>query len=90
MGWQAATDWADQLVFGGYDDWRLMSVKDDPQGGYDTNSEFGHLYFIDLGNTGSLTNTSFIDGNNGSTVSLINMEVYGYWNQEAASSFFWT
>jgi hypothetical protein len=26
MGWQAATAWADQLVFGGFDDWRLPTV----------------------------------------------------------------
>ncbi|MCB1799911.1 MAG: DUF1566 domain-containing protein, partial [Gammaproteobacteria bacterium] len=28
MGWDAATAWADQLVFGGYEDWRLPTIVD--------------------------------------------------------------
>lgn len=27
MGWEAAMDWAGNLVFGGLDDWRLASIK---------------------------------------------------------------
>ena len=33
MSWDAATSWADNLVFGGYDDWRLASVTDDNNNG---------------------------------------------------------
>ena len=28
MGWDAAKTWADQLVYGGYDDWRLPTILD--------------------------------------------------------------
>ncbi len=27
MGWEAANTWAAQLVYGGYDDWRLTSAR---------------------------------------------------------------
>lgn len=27
MGWQAAMNWAENLAFGGFDDWRLASIK---------------------------------------------------------------
>jgi hypothetical protein len=64
MGWNAASTWAAQLVFEGYDDWRLVSANP-----YDTNcdgrfvetgypdqsvgrscieSELGHLFYEDL------------------------------------------
>lgn len=33
MGWAEAKTWADNLVFGGYDDWRLASVIDDNDNG---------------------------------------------------------
>jgi hypothetical protein len=61
MGWDAAVAWADALVFGGFDDWRLpLTLQPDPscsnqtgdtppQGfGLDcTGSEMGHLFNVD-------------------------------------------
>jgi hypothetical protein len=64
--WQNQMNWADALTvnFGGttYDDWRLPTTVDGPvvygfngntTAGYNiTSSEWGHLFYIGLGNTG--------------------------------------
>jgi hypothetical protein len=64
MTWDASVTWADQLIFGGWDDWRLWSVTDlgndgcnyDVDGtdcGYNIDtatSELGHLWYDTLGN----------------------------------------
>jgi hypothetical protein len=65
MTWTQANNWAENLVFGGYDDWRLPStLQPDPTcaqsetpAGFGTQnfgqncrgSELGHLFYIDLG-----------------------------------------
>ncbi len=59
MSWDAAVAWADQLVFGGYDDWRLASMD---VNGDDTivncngasesacrDNEYGYMYYQNLG-----------------------------------------
>jgi hypothetical protein len=60
MNWYNATAWADQLVYSGYDDWRLPTTVDGPfVYGYDgtttagcniTSSEMGYMYYVNLGN----------------------------------------
>lgn len=66
MTWGQAMTWADGLSYGGYDDWRLPSTLQPDSScsigssyGYGcTGSEFGHLYYTELGNSaGGLTNT---------------------------------
>lgn len=67
MDWFEASAWADQLTFGGYDDWRLpitphMDASCSASGvqdgiaidwGYSCiGSELGHLYIEELGNLG--------------------------------------
>ena len=62
MTWNNAVAWADQLVYGGYDDWRLPTTLDGPYVfGYDgtttagyniTSSEMGYMYYKNLGNLG--------------------------------------
>ena len=64
MNWNAAMTWADQLVYGGYSDWRLPTTVDGPYvwgfdgtttGGYNiTTSEMGYMYYVNLGNLGFL------------------------------------
>jgi hypothetical protein len=47
MTWSQAVDWADNLVYQGYDDWRLP-YSDISCLGYDcADSEMGHLYYTD-------------------------------------------
>ncbi len=48
MNWGAANTWADNLVYGGYSDWRLPTS--DTCYGYNcTGSEMGHLFYQELG-----------------------------------------
>lgn len=50
MIWSVAMSWADGLVYGGYDDWRLPSA--DPCWGVGcSDSELGHLFYAELGGT---------------------------------------
>ncbi|NOY62856.1 MAG: DUF1566 domain-containing protein [Gammaproteobacteria bacterium] len=65
MGWDAAITWADNLVYGGYSDWRLASVTDRGNDGcnrsfngtdcgfnVDTSgSELAYMWYNILGNT---------------------------------------
>ena len=65
MNWSDAVDWADQLVYGGYDDWRLpTTVGETYEYGYDgttttgyniTSSEMGYMYYENLHNLGYLS-----------------------------------
>ena len=62
MSWFDANDWAAQLEYGGYDDWRLPTTVDGKyQFGWDgtttagyniTTSEMGYMYYENLGNKG--------------------------------------
>jgi hypothetical protein len=54
MGWAAANTWANNLVYGGYSDWRLPTALSRtgsvPCAYYSCNeSEMGHLYYVDWG-----------------------------------------
>ena len=63
MHWWAAMAWAENLVYQGYDDWRLTSLLNQDgskcQGYNCIESEMGHLYYIELENKagGPLNNT---------------------------------
>ncbi|MDG1773237.1 MAG: VPLPA-CTERM sorting domain-containing protein [Oceanicoccus sp.] len=84
MGWGAAKTWADQLSYGGYDDWRLASAGNSPTYGYDvTTGELGHMFYNNLGNTAAtsiLGNVSFTDATlGGGTQSFVNVQSDAYW-----------
>ena len=68
MAWADAKTWADQLSYGGYDDWRLPSAGSAPTVGiYNTTSEMGHMFYNNLGNAAynSITsNVSFTNVSN--------------------------
>ncbi|HVO83179.1 MAG TPA: DUF1566 domain-containing protein [Syntrophobacteria bacterium] len=54
-----AIEWAEDLVFAGFDDWRLPNAVPNPEGPYTTaynmtGSELGHLYYTELGNAPAL------------------------------------
>jgi hypothetical protein len=73
MAWGDAVAWADSLVYGGYDDWRLSTTPGTTTG-YINEGEMGHLYYdegISSSNPGP----------------FINVEYYYYWSgAEYASS----
>ncbi len=76
MYWADAMNWADNLVFAGYDDWRLPSSicfdGSSPQDGQLQINEMGYLYKIELGNPrGGIINK-------GPFVNL--MTYYAYWS----------
>ncbi len=59
--WSDAVNWADNLVYAGFSDWRLPTT--DSACGIDyncTGSEMGYLYYTELGNSagGTLSNTT--------------------------------
>ncbi len=71
MNWSAANIWASNLLYGGYDDWRLPTVgpigsafdtkfsnngtTDFGYGNTSPNSELAYMYYVNLGNLGFCT-----------------------------------
>ncbi len=55
MSWQASIDWASDLTYAGYDNWRLPTAYNQNGNGpciHPTacpDSELGHLFYVDLG-----------------------------------------
>ena len=90
MTWADANTWADQLSYGGFDDWRLASAGNAPAFGYNvTTGELNHMFYNNLGNTENnsiLGNVSFTDATpGGGTESFLNVQsdVYDfYWYGE--------
>ncbi len=68
MNWDTAVSWADTYSFGGYTDWRLPT-SDGCLYANCMGSEMGHLWFVELGNFGSLTNAGGFQ----------NLQPSGYW-----------
>ncbi|MCW8931127.1 MAG: DUF1566 domain-containing protein [Gammaproteobacteria bacterium] len=77
MDWYTATEWADNLIYGGFDDWRLPSInKNDTSGcnygynlgtncgyGVDTStSELAYLWHDILGNEPAVDYTGIMSG----------------------------
>lgn len=79
MTWDEAMTWAKNLDFAGYTDWRLPNAHDQGSSyyvcvGYNcTESEMGHLYYTELGNSpgGPLTNTG----------PFVNVQAWYYWSE---------
>ena len=92
MSWDNAKAWADNLVYRGYDDWRLTSARNpvnpDDTGMNKTSSELGHMFYNNLGlSSGSsiLENVSFTDALDGDLVSFNNVQSFAYWYEEEIS-----
>ena len=91
MTWDAAVTWVDQLIYSGYDDWRLPDAHNYMDGsGPDTgdvnNCEMGYMFYNNLG--GIRENAIFTDGN-GDTISFLNIFPSFYWS-ETTISISWT
>ena len=93
----SANAWADQLEYGGYDDWRLPSAGNPPTNGVNlTTGELGHMFYNNLGNTAGhsiLNNVSFIYATpGGGTVSFLNVQLGAHWLGEMYApnyKYFW-
>lgn len=76
MTWSEAVTWADNLVYGDYDDWRLPTSNTCVS--YNcTGSEMGHLYYSELGGTAGTSISSNLDPDLGLFTNLIH---YSYWS----------
>jgi len=91
MEWETANTWADQLSYGGYDDWRLPSAGNAPTSGYNVTGELGHMFYNNLGNTAAnsiLGNVSFTDATpGGGTESFLNVQSWTYWLAEESAGY---
>lgn len=91
MDWATAKNWANDLVYGGFDDWRLPTSNmtagsncefysnPGPQyfGHNCTGSELGHMFYIDFGATADQAVTS---GSNATNLALFtNIQDFVYW-----------
>ena len=83
MDWTTANDWANDLVYGGFDDWRLpTSLNADatgPCGGLDcSGSEMGHMFY---NNWGATAGSDFSLGTNAANLALFsNVQSSIYWS----------
>jgi len=103
MGWNAARRWADNLVYSGYDDWRLPTIEPadvtctnggNPAGGlyiFDcTGGELSHLFVVDFGTE---ANSSVLDptGDTAQQVASLalfsNIQPAGYWSSTIQAGF---
>lgn len=87
-----ADTWAKNLVYGGFDDWRLPTTVDGPYAfGYDgtttagyniTTSEMGHLYYESLMNKGYYDTNGNVPPDCGliNTSPFTNLQAYAYWS----------
>ncbi len=89
MTWSDANAWANALVYGGYDDWRLPSALNEDGTGpcffYYCTSEMGHLYYSELGGIPG-QDLSFRTGSHGPFPNI----QFAYWsNTEGDPGFAW-
>lgn len=84
MAWGAAKVWAEQLIYEGYQDWRLASANlsepcDVP--GFAGCGELAHMYFYNWGGTED-KDSSFIDSATGHTSSFLNVKWNNYYHYQ--------
>ena len=71
MTWAGAVTWADNMTFGGYNDWRLPTSS--MCAGFNcTGGELGHLWYVEWGNLAGDV-TPDVGG-------FANVQLYAYWS----------
>ena len=64
MTWDESVEWADQLVYAGFDDWRLWFVHDSLTACANcTKSEFAELFYNELGGVSGMSILDALDPN---------------------------
>lgn len=100
MGWDAAVAWADQLVFGGYSDWRLPTLNPadttcsnnfNPGGGFptqyrDTGCTGGELSGLFVTDLGNKANESVLTQTGDTDVQIANLALFS----NVQSNFYWS
>jgi hypothetical protein len=91
MTWGNARSWANNLVFGGFDDWRLpTSLNADGSGPCGTgivqqfncaDSEMGHMFYTELGATAG--NSVLLGTNTANLALFTNIQLNFYWTDTA-------
>ncbi|MFD1622149.1 PEP-CTERM sorting domain-containing protein [Thalassotalea marina] len=87
MNFLVAKEWAEQLTFGGYNDWRLPTITLNASQTYPLFSELIYMFHVNLGNNCfdpdicTPLKTSFVDINSGDTISFFNVNnnIDNYW-----------
>lgn len=87
MSWSAANIWANSLIHGGFDDWRLPTAlnpdSSPPCLGMDCmSSEFGYMLYVNLGDRALesvLNQTGDTDLQKANLALLSNVQAYVYW-----------
>lgn len=95
MTWAEATAWADQLSYGGYDDWRLPTALNQDGSGpdgwyndpYQNGSEMGHLFYDELGGE---ANESIGNSTDPDLALFINIQCYLSEDKTSGSQPYWT
>ena len=82
MDWDTAKAWADNLVFGGFSDWRLPSALNldgsGPDEGYNhTGNEMQHLFYVEMGVTAT---QSILTGDPVKLALFKNMQLEQHWS----------
>ena len=86
MNWTTANNWANNLVYGGFDDWRLpTSLNADGTGPCGdignlncSGSEMGHMFY---NNWGATAGNAFSTGSNAANLALFtNVQSLDYWS----------
>jgi len=83
MNWTTANDWANNLVYEGFSDWRLPnSLNADGTGpclGFNcTGSEMGHMFYNEFG---AIAGSSILSGSNAANLALFtNVQSFFYWS----------
>lgn len=90
MTWQHANDWAENLTYGGFDDWHLPTTPDGTWGynGSDnstkynvTVSDLGHLFYTFLGKVGQVSPNGYSNSSytSGSPEYFTDLQAGHYW-----------
>ena len=93
MNWNAANDWADNLVFGGFSDWRLPTLKPDDESctgflgvDFDFNCTGGELSGLFVADLGYITDEFGLIAGDDTTAQIANLALFS----NVQSDYYWS